>query len=1149
MHVAMRNVSKRFVCSTAMLLCQHALFVDLVDHSIKSYTYLNSCIKSLLFDKFNMYAAWKQNMRAFMSKVGVKESAYATPIPRWNDMVTAVRKWEYDRVADAIAAEIDGAVVASPTAAAAASTATRTSRSKSHSPAPAGSSSSSTSSTTSSAASSSGDDISRRKVIRELVESSEKAFGYLYEALTSELRLLVQSLPSGYAYGIWQLMQDKYQNTDVDNVADLYKKWNDLSMIENETFDSYKARVDEIQALLVHAKDKPSPGQYSFTVLNKLQPKFKQAVLALAASNKLKDPAAIDWPAVVVFMNTHERSEQRLTNAENQREEMQMANAVSSGRAWVKNKSSPEVECYNCHEKGHIKPNCPRLAESQNKLVANNSNAASLLRCASCGSTNHSSGDHDDSKVPMWRRNRPNRAAAAAQANAAKGNADASLNRANAGVSEAGDQKSESEFTVPNKTSKSPQRSAHAYVFRVVNRFSPLQKMQSSKSDLEIKNNAQHHAAASSSLQSSARRAFNGVGTTAVNKQKSATAAKKSIAMPVQHMMPKTSAIDLHASLKNHEWGVDTMASVHICGDKSKFVGSLKPCRAVEVKVADGAVVTAKLSGTVVIHAQTVDKSKTLKYLLSGVLYHPNFSLNLISWVKLKKQNWQLHSTESETYLISPARNKIALQTVDDVVVLHGIDDPNDAKVCAISSTSVSSPPIKTAGDLMKAHQRFGHLGVDALIKVLKAAKTDDVGALEMSEADLKIARDEVLNCIPCAQAKGTRTAFGHRGLDRGAVPFEVLHMDTYQVKYVGRNDQIMREYGVVVIDPYSEWVAFIHANHKDKIPGELLKLFRHIANQTGDHLKRLHCDGGTEFINAVLKDWCNRHGVEIHPPPAGTPQLNGIAERHVRILKDTVRTLLIQSSLPMRYWTIATEHYVCLRNRTHIGDATGMTPYEAMYKRKPSLQHFSVFGCDAYYHVPREDRSITMQAKMEPCIYLGYEYNHNSSRIYRLRQRDIIATRDVKLRTDSFIYSRALQQGKVQDVLNGDLDNIDVGDHADERNADDDAVMEVDVTAPAAVQSPMFSRLQGGRLQRVQHDSHVELDAIEEEAASDQNSDLNHSSAAPQWAPNEEQAVQDALAQATLEVACATSSGMHKLEQQTPLTYKQVLLSRRRAD
>ena len=53
MHVAMRNVSKRFVCSTAMLLCQHALFVDLVDHSIKSYTYLNSCIKSLLFDKFN----------------------------------------------------------------------------------------------------------------------------------------------------------------------------------------------------------------------------------------------------------------------------------------------------------------------------------------------------------------------------------------------------------------------------------------------------------------------------------------------------------------------------------------------------------------------------------------------------------------------------------------------------------------------------------------------------------------------------------------------------------------------------------------------------------------------------------------------------------------------------------------------------------------------------------------------------------------------------------------------------------------------------------------------------------------------------------------------------------------------------------------
>ena len=581
------------------------------------------------------------------------------------------------------------------------------------------------------------------------------------------------------------------------------------------------------------------------------------------------------------------------------------------------------------------------------------------------------------------------------------------------------------------------------------------------------------------------------------------------------------------------------------------------------MKVADGAVVTAKLYGTVAIYAQTADKTKIVKYLLPGVLYHEKFSLNLISWVKLKKQKWQLHSTESETYLISPARNKISLQTVDDVVVLQGAEDPNEKseQVCAISSTSIAPPPIKTASDLLKAHNRFGHLGVDALIKILKAAKSDDMGALEMTEAELKVARNEVRNCIPCAQAKGTRTAFGDRGLDRGTAPFEVLHMDTYQVKFLAQNGAFIKEYGVVVVDAYSEWMAFISARSKDQIPGELLKLFRHVSNQTGHNLKRLRCDGGSEFINATIKDWCYRHGVEFHPPPAGTPQLNGVAETHVRIVKDSVRTMLTHAGLPKRYWVAATEHFVCLRNRTHVGDATGMTPYEAMYKRKPSLRHFSVFGCDAYYHVPKEDRSITMQVKMEPCIYLGYEFTHNSSRVYRLRQRDIIATRDIRLRSDSFIYARALLQGKVQDVLDGNLENIDISDQVNERNADDEAVLESDVAAPAEVQSPIFSRLQGGRLQRLQPRT-SELDAIDEEAAGDHHdanyeskydsndrdyNKLNHSST--EQNQDELQAIQDALAQSALEVACATSTGMHKLEQQTPLTYKQVLLSKRRTE
>jgi hypothetical protein len=47
------------------------------------------------------------------------------------------------------------------------------------------------------------------------------------------------------------------------------------------------------------------------------------------------------------------------------------------------------------------------------------------------------------------------------------------------------------------------------------------------------------------------------------------------------------------------------------------------------------------------------------------------------------------------------------------------------------------------------------------------------------------------------------------------------------------------------------------------------------------------------------------------------------------------------------------------------------MTPYEAMRGKKPSLRHINVWGCDAYCHVPKEQRS-GLEPKAEPCIYYG---------------------------------------------------------------------------------------------------------------------------------------------------------------------------------
>src|SRR6185437_1345928 len=47
-------------------------------------------------------------------------------------------------------------------------------------------------------------------------------------------------------------------------------------------------------------------------LLGKLQPRYKPAVLALKAGDKLKDADKVEWDTVTAFINAHERSEQRL---------------------------------------------------------------------------------------------------------------------------------------------------------------------------------------------------------------------------------------------------------------------------------------------------------------------------------------------------------------------------------------------------------------------------------------------------------------------------------------------------------------------------------------------------------------------------------------------------------------------------------------------------------------------------------------------------------------------------------------------------------------------------------------------------------------------------------------------------------------------
>ena len=95
-----------------------------------------------------------------------------------------------------------------------------------------------------------------------------------------------------------------------------------------------------------------------------------------------------------------------------------------------------------------------------------------------------------------------------------------------------------------------------------------------------------------------------------------------------------------------------------------------------------------------------------------------------------------------------------------------------------------------------------------------------------------------------------------------------------------------------------------------------------------------------TAFRNMMLKEF----GYVVEPTGADSPSQNGGAEIYNNTLAVKVRTLLYGSGLSAKFWSAALLHAVYLHNRL-VHSATGKTPYEGWYGRKPDVTHLKTFG------------------------------------------------------------------------------------------------------------------------------------------------------------------------------------------------------------
>ena len=274
-------------------------------------------------------------------------------------------------------------------------------------------------------------------------------------------------------------------------------------------------------------------------------------------------------------------------------------------------------------------------------------------------------------------------------------------------------------------------------------------------------------------------------------------------------------------------------------------------------------------------------------------------------------------------------------------------------------------------------HKRLGHMrykGIKCLV-----GKT-------LIHVDTTISHDP---CDHCLAGKQHRASFSRKSTQR-QVKLELVHSAVcgpIEIESLGGN-----RYFVTFIDDATRktWVYML--KNKSQVLETFKKFHAMVERETERKLKCLRSDNGGEYTSDEFKLYCSYHRIRHVKIVHGTPQHNGIAKRMNRTIIENVRCMLKMSDLPKTFQAEAVQTAVYLINRS----PSILDILERAWKGSdPTYSHLRVFGCKAYMHVPKEQRS-KLDSKTTPCVFVGYGDEEYGFRLYDPEKKKVVRSRDV---------------------------------------------------------------------------------------------------------------------------------------------------------
>ena len=210
------------------------------------------------------------------------------------------------------------------------------------------------------------------------------------------------------------------------------------------------------------------------------------------------------------------------------------------------------------------------------------------------------------------------------------------------------------------------------------------------------------------------------------------------------------------------------------------------------------------------------------------------------------------------------------------------------------------------------------------------------------------------------------------------------------------------------------------------------------VENQCNQKIKVLRSDQGGEYISREFEEYCQNVGIQRQLTAAYSPQQNGVAERKNRVIDDMANSMLQEKGMPKSFWAEAVNTAVYILKRSPTKAVPNRTPFEAWFGQKHVISHMKIFGCICYAQVAAQKRT-KFDPKSERCIFLGYADGTKGYRLYNLKKKKIIISRDVifdeksswdwegaKVQKDHFIPTSTIEQLDDEHEGQGDAPNQD---------------------------------------------------------------------------------------------------------------------------